>query len=271
MNNSHISAKIISYSLNSVTGAKLATLELEYPRYIHSELMTHRVFSRNASSSRAIPIERSIEKLKEDNWYPIFMQNKKGMAATEELSHSELLSAMSLWDECKRKAILNATYFKQLGVHKQIVNRILEPYSLIKVILTATDFDNFFKLRISPAAQQEIQALASNIKEAIDTSEPIILKPGEWHIPYIFPDESDKPLGYKLAVSAARCARVSYLNHDGIRDSGEDINLHNTLLEEGHFSPFEHQARAIDTYEYCANFYSFQQYRHQLYLTKGII
>ncbi len=262
MNNTdHISAKIILHSLNQETGAELVTFELEYPRYIHSELMTHRVFSRNAQSSRAIPVNKNIIAVSRSNWYPIFLFNRKGMAATDYITGDYLESVKDEWDFAKYDAISAAERLVELNVHKQIVNRILEPFSLIKVIVSATDLSNFFELRLAPGAQQEIQVLARKMKDALESSVPQRLSYREWHIPYISSDEMDLPLETRLKVSAARCARVSYLNHDGDREIDKDISLFNSLLSEKHMSPFEHQAYAEDEYLYFNNFYSFIQQR----------
>ena len=263
-NTDHITAKVILNSKNLHTNINLTTLELEYPRYIHSELMTHRVFSRNAQSSRAIPVERQIELIRDSKWYPIFMKNKRGMEAVEPLDEFEEVSAKGLWDKSKREAINNATYLKNLEVHKQITNRVIEPFSLIKVIVTATDFTNFFDLRLGSDAQQEIQVLAKKMKDAISNSSYQELMVGEWHLPYISIDEIGLPLDTKLKLSVARCARVSYLNHDKTKDLIKDIELHDFLLKSKHMSPFEHQATPSESEEYFANFNSFIQYRHSL-------
>ena len=262
MNNTdHIKAKVILHSENFHTEVPIYTLELEYPRYIHAEFMTHRVFSRNAQSSRAIPVEKAIELVASNNWYPIFMENQKGMAASIPLEGKELLEAKIWWNRAKDMAIYYAKILAGRGVHKQIVNRILEPYSLIRVIITATDFDNFFKLRLAKDAQQEIQILAQKMKDAIDLSEPQYLSYKSWHLPYIFEDEHELNIETKLKLSAARCARVSYLSHDGKRDLQKDIDLHDQLLSSKHMSPFEHQACAFSEDNYFKNFRSFGQYR----------
>jgi hypothetical protein len=253
------SVKLIEDSIHN--GYRLTTLELEYPRYIHSELMTHRVFSRNAQSSRAIPVHKLIERVEKDKWYPIWVENKSGMSADKSLDSKEIEECKYLWDVAKMEAIDKAWDLMDLGVHKQIVNRLLEPFSKIKVILSSTEWNNFFRLRIHPAAQQEMQELAILMKDALIASDPKKLDLGEWHLPYISQSERDTlPLETAVKVSAARCARVSYLNHDGTRDLQKDLDLHDQLKSEKHMSPFEHQATP-----YCrgtGNFREWMQYRY---------
>jgi hypothetical protein len=205
--------------------------------------MTHRVFSRNAQSSRAIPIEKMIERVKDSSWYPIFMENKRGMSANLELSGWRLETAKFLWDSAKLGACLSAELLSKIGLHKQIVNRLLEPFSTIKVIVSSTEWDNFFSLRIAPGAQQEIQELAIAMKKCLDESEPTLLEQNEWHLPYIRPEDRHK-LSFEdiRKISVARCARVSYLNHDKVLDYDKDITLYDTLKSERHLSPFEHVA-----------------------------
>ena len=256
------SVKIIKDSIYN--GNRLTTFELEYPRYIHPEVMTHRVFSRNAQSSRAIPVKKSIELIESDEWYPYFMKNKPGMSAEETLNTFDIANAKGLWKKAKREAINNARYLMNLGVHKQVVNRLIEPFSKIKVILTATEFDNFFKLRCHPAAQQEIQEIALKMKSAMYESLPNKLDIGEWHLPYITFEDEVWPIAAQKALSTARCARVSYLNHNGTRDPNKDIDLHNQLLAEKHMSPFEHVATPSAINEFRGNFKGWMQYRKEV-------
>lgn len=246
-----ISAKVICDSISS-SGVRLTTMELNYHRFIHSEVMTHRMFSRNASSSRAIPIEKMIKQVRENPAMPIHWgKNQSGMQAREEnivkdeyyegyaLFEYEggVVDAPTLWKNECAYTIQNVRKLSDAGYHKQVVNRLLEPFQWIKVIVTATEWDNFFKLRLHPDAQPEIALLASKMREAMDGSIPNILEPGEWHLPLSM--EGD--LLTKIKTSVAGAARISYNNHDGSnRTIEKDINLHNQLLISGHMSPFEH-------------------------------
>jgi hypothetical protein len=271
-------AKIIADSVNP-NGDRLTTIVCTYHRFIHSEVLTHRVFSRNSSSSRAIPVQKMIEKVKAENVMPLFWgKNQKGMSAKKEhnapiLNHfcdyktTVEYSRESAWENAKVNAIMMAEAYADAGYHKQIVNRILEPFSSITTIITATEYQNFFKQRCHPNAQPEIQALAIAMMEAYQESKPVELDWNDWHTPFVSDDEAtDQGLNLKarLMVATGRSARVSYLTHLGVRDVTEDIRLHNDLKGENppHLSPFEHCAVAqIGAY---ANFTGWQSYRSEI-------
>ena len=279
-----ISVKIICDSRYG--GDRLTTMELKYPRFIHAEFMTHRVFTRNASSSRAIPIQRQIDMIKEDTAMPIpWCKNQSGMQAREELTGQDLEDAKKLWLMARDEAIATAQGFIQVGAHKQIVNRILEPFSHITVLVTSDSWGNFFALRDHPDAQPEIRELARVMKAAMETSTPKSLGLGEWHLPYL--DDEDlaninnhmaessitrhKPNKWDVcimacAVSAARCARVSYLTHDRKRPTlEEDMNLFYRLAHANppHMSPCEHQAHPCREPSE-GNFRRWSQFRHTI-------
>ena len=292
-----ITAKVICDSICKQSKIRITTLELEYPRFIHSEFMTHRVFSRNASSSRAIPVAKMIQNIKNNPAMPIHWgANQPGMQARQELDPVAKEKAKARWLMAMAIAVEQAQDLNDLGAHKQIVNRILEPFTHIKVIVTATDYANFFALRDHEDAQPEIRELAVAMKKAIEESTPQLLGIGEWHLPYL--DEEDlKNIREHLeennitrhdlaqhqiwmmacAVSAARCARVSYLTHDGERPTlQKDLELYRHLINANppHMSPCEHQATPDihDMYEgwhrleLQANFSGWVQFRH---LIKG--
>lgn len=253
-----VEAKIVADSL-SPDGVRLTTMELCYPRFIHSEFMTHRVFSRNASSSRAIPVEKVIEQVRNNPAMPVHWgKNQPGMQAREEIQHVK--QAEDVWGWASSDAIASVEHLSDLGLHKQVANRLLEPFQHIKVIVTATEWDNFFKLRLHPDAQPEMMVLAERIKEAMEGSSTKKLEPGEWHLPYVefdvisrgyFDNNEIRQHWYDMdsavKCSVARCARVSYLNHDNSTpDIEKDIALADRLLKDGHMSPFEHQATPMD-------------------------
>ena len=275
-----ISAKVICDSI-SPSGVRLTTMELNYHRFIHAEAKTHRILSlddeeyeivlkqdvdlmddpmlsRNASSSRAIPVKRMIKQVAENPAMPIHWgKNQAGMQAREELPEIEIDVVKSDWNYASKRMAEIATLMSEMDLHKQIVNRILEPFQWIKVIVTATEWDNFFKLRLHKDAQPEIQELARCMKTAMDESIPAELHPGEWHLPYVdlvdFDDSGD-PITEAIKCSVARCARISLLNHDNSTPNIEkDIALADMLLAAGHMSPFEHIATpmnfAKDTFE----------------------
>ena len=256
-------AKVICDSVNVMTGDRLTTMIIKYHRFIHSEILAHRSLSRNSSSSRAIPINKLIQNVIDDDVYPLHWgKNQKGMQAFKEISASDIEQAKRLWEVARNNAINSARQLVDLGVHKQVVNRILEPFSTITVIVSSTEWSNFFKQRCHPDAQPEIRILANEMYNAYNNSNPRELAVGAWHIPLI--DDCNDLIGISqaLKISAGRCARVSYLNHEGKRNIEDDVALHDKLLSSNpkHLSPFEHQAVQTKS-EYFGNFRGFKQYR----------
>lgn len=249
-----ISVKIITDSIcHGTFSPRLTTVVATYPRFIHSELLTHRVFSRNSASSRAIPIDKDIEQVSTTPAIPIHWgANQRGMQAEGEITDKD--TALEAWLRARDSAVYHATELKALGLHKQIVNRVLEPFFLITTIITATEWENFLKLRTAPPAQPEIRELALKIQKALNSSTPQDLDPDTGlHAPFIQPDETHLPLLEQAQLSAARSARVSYLTHEGKRDHDKDFELFNRLVQEGHWSPLEHVARPVNTFFHAAD------------------
>lgn len=248
---------------STYNGHRITTLELVYPRYIHSELMTHRAFSRNASSSRATPVAVLTEEVKND---PIFFdyvgKNKSGMVAGEELTAEELAAFKRDWYELGSyvsDAVLSMAH--RYNIHKQTLNRALEPWSRIRTLVTATEWDNFFNLRLAPDAQPEMNSLAQAMQEAMLVSEP---KATILHTPYV--KEGDCEIDLRVPISVARCARVSYGRVNGKASTiDEDLELYERLKLAGHLSPFEHVATGMARGQY-ANFTGWQSLRSQLHL-----
>lgn len=233
--------------LDSVSpeGIRLTTMEVTYPRFIHAEFMTHRVFSRNSASSRAIPVKKQLEKIKNDPAMPIrFGTNQPGMQAGPPLVDYAEYLAYEDWRDAADSAATHAEYLQRHNIHKEVTNRILEPFMWHTVIVTAVDFENFFNQRCSPLAQPEIEALANAMREAYNYTRPTVLHHGGWHMPYLQEDELDLALEVRIRISAARCARVSYLTQNGVRDYSEDLNLFSRLVDADppHYSPLEHVA-----------------------------
>lgn len=254
-------AKVICDSVNP-NGDRMTTFVLTYHRMIHSEFMTHRMLSKNSSSSRAIPVEKMIALVESQEVYPLHWgKNQKGMSARQEIDNIEL--AREIWGEARQDAIKHAKRLVEIGVHKQVVNRLLEPFSTITVICSGTEYQNFFDQRCHPDAQPEIRALANAMKAAYEESIPERLDAGDWHIPLI---KEIPTVGDLIKISVGRCARVSYLNHEGKDDPKADIALHDRLLasKPPHLSPFEHVAIALPSSEKRANFTGFQSYRNIL-------
>jgi len=258
-------AKILADSVNP-NGQRLTTMSLTYPRCIHSEFMTHRMFSRNSASSRAIPFEKMIENILADPFIPIkWGKNQKGMQAYEEFEAGSAvaLASESAWVECMKSTVRRAKVMHEMGLHKQIVNRLVEPWMWITVIASATCWDNFFKLRCHEAAEPHIQKIAYMARDLREAAEPTALDWGQWHLPLTGFDGDDELLSNDLVkVSVARCARVSYLTHEGVRDVEADIKLHDRLLGNGHWSPFEHAAVCHEEDVFSGNFVNgWRQYR----------
>lgn len=269
VNAGQMEVSVIADSI-SEAGKRITTFQLKYWRAIHSEVMTHRVFSRNASSSRAIPVTKMIDQVRNNPAMPIHWgANQSGMQAKAEIS--QINRAELQWDLASELAALKAEKLNDIGLHKQIVNRVLEPFQHIHVVLTATEFDNFIELRYHEDAQPEIYALAYLIKDQLETHKPKLLKAGEWHLPYI---QNHEYLAYDnatlLKISTARCCRVSYLTHDNQEPSVEaDLALYERLVGSVplHASPTEHQARSNMSFEdtkYQSNFSGWVQHRKLL-------
>ena len=269
------SAKVILDSINPHNGIRLITSELTYPRFIHAEFMTHRMFSRNAASSRAIPTKKMIKMVLDNPAMPVYWgENKKGMSADFETVFAG--SCEQIWLSARDYAVKHVEDLRRMKLHKQITNRIMEPWKWITVICSATQFSNFFALRDHEDAQPEIAHLARLWKTVQDESTPV---EREWHIPYIQDDEQNLDLALRRKLGTARCARVSYLTHDGVRSLDKDETLYERLLtggSSGHWSPFEHVAKATDEMEvrrdfitgakksapiWCGNFQGWIQWR----------
>lgn len=252
-----VSAEVVLAS-RSPEGITLWTMALTYPRFIHPEFLTHRKFSRNASSSRAIPIMKSILAVLKNSAAPVeWGSNKSGMQAGAELTGWRKAVTKAAWHGAKYAAVGAAWVMAKAGAHKQIANRVLEPWSHITVLVSATDWANWDALRRHPDADPTIQRLAEAIFEAQQAyrlaGKIQDLKPGEWHLPYV--TEADReaaavlrprdPISLLKEISSARCARVSYLTHDNMVPSvDKDRNLFIRLAHHDpmHASPLEHQA-----------------------------
>lgn len=262
------SVKILADSVNAANGRRITTWELSYPRFIHSEIMTHRMLSKNSASSRAIPVSKLIERVRKDPVKPVWWgANQAGMQAKAELVGWRRWLAEWLWLQFRWFAILAAWSMLKIGLHKQIANRILEPWMFITIIMTATEHENLFKLRCHPDAQPEFQHIALMMRELYRNSTPMKVLPGQWHIPLVDGDDIDAIMENRITVqelvqiATGRCARVSYLTHDGKRDFKADLDLHDKLKTSGHWSPFEHCAMAVEGDTWIGNFQGWKQYR----------
>lgn len=257
------SARVLADSVGP-SGKRLTTMEITYPRFVHSEFMTHRMFSRNSASSRAIPIGKMIGRVIDDPVLPVWWgKNQAGMQATEELDEDARVNAEAVWLHARDEAIGRVQVLSAIGLHKQIANRLLEPWMWITVIVSATEWVNFFGLRCHPDAQPEIRKIAEMMRELYQSSRPRETDAGIWHLPLVGSDDLMGGYGERdlKKISVGRCARVSYLTHDGKRDPQADIDLCDRLSTSGHWSPFEHVAVALEKPEHCGNFIGWRQYR----------
>ena len=321
MTKNTINAKIVADSIDP-RGNRITTFVLTYPRIIHAEMMTHRVFSRNAASSRAIPFNKMVKSVLDDPFIPIAWQkDHKGMQGTEYFTESEFIDIepeyaedpnvtnvlaiphlKSIWLHAKESAISMSVALNKSKSTKQLCNRLLEPYQWYTCLVTTTELENFYKLRcpqytngydetfrsrkdyINGTAEPEmyptsevgwwsisksgaeihIQALAEAMWDAQNESKPSLLGDGEWHIPFgdKFSTSELRKLEESLntrdrtrlaiSIATARCARLSYMTFDGEINYEKDIALHDQLLASGHYSPFEHCARAMSNEEYVS-------------------
>lgn len=249
-----ITAKIVADSV-SQAGVRIVTFELTYPRFIHAELMTHRVFSRNSASSRAIPIKKMMQAVYDSPAEPLHWgANQKGMQARAQLTGFRRFLARFLWSTHRWYSLCHVWLLEKVGLHKQISNRLLEAHSHIKVLVTSTLWENFFQLRAHPDAQPEMHELAQVMIDAAHCSIPDELKEDEWHLPYIgAADRQDKfvleqgidSITKLKLISAARCARISYTTIDhNYASVPQDYKLGYQLVNQYplHASPLEHQA-----------------------------
>jgi thymidylate synthase ThyX len=249
----------------SEAGIRLTTMEVTFPRFVLAEFNTHRVLSRNSASSRAIPTSKMLERVDQDPVFPVeWGRNQKGMSASELLTSEDEEEARRAWLDARDAAVEQAQRLSHLKVHKQVVNRLLEPFLWHTVIVTATEWRNFFDLRCAPNAQPELRAAAIMMRDAIGKSEPQSVKNNDWHLPLLQPDERDLDLETKKKIAAARCARVSYLTHAGAREIEKDLELFERLRTDRHLSPFEHVATPANDVAFHANFRGWVQMRQEI-------
>lgn len=260
------SAKVICHS-KAPNGEELITMEVEFHRFILAEVNTHRVLSRNYQSSRAVPIEKMIEQVKTDPAIPIHWgKNQRGMVADEEQNELVSNNQYTVEDWWKLSALSAARFAEELhlaGYHKQIVNRLLEPFIWTKGVITTTKegWESVFKLRLHKDSQPEFQALAKKIKEAIDESEPDELDYGSYHLPYVeHPRVGDFNLKDAIKISTSCTAQVSYRVLDDSLEKALKVYGMLNLPVDGvypedppHFSPAEHVVKVVDEYYMAEN------------------
>lgn len=260
-----ITAKIIADS-ESDDGNRMTTMEIEYPRFILAELNTHRMLSKNSASSRAIPVRAMHKHIRENTAAPVSWGiNQPGMKAREDLVGADLSWAKYTWSKARDSAIDYAQQLADLSIHKQITNRITEPWMLMKTVISGTEWANFFWLRNHPDAQPEIQVLASKMKHAMDESNPEYITYNEWHLPYVrsvrnrygtleYLDTENNLMSLVDArvVSASCCAQVSYRKSDDSLEKAQRVFAQLIESVPAHASPIEHQATPMPYEVMCA-------------------
>lgn len=233
-------ARVVLDSLHPENGARLTTLELNYPYIIHAEFMTHCAFARNAASSRAIRTSKMIKAVQSDPFiprrFPRTANPDLGMNPDGFLEGDEAAEAERAWMEAMDWGLNGARVLSGLKVHKQIASRVLMPFMHIRTLASATEWENFYNLRSDSNAQDQIQDLAISMSYAMGSSVPV---PRRHHLPFILEGEPED-----FMASAGRCARISYLQHNNSIDMAKDIERGLSLKKSGHMSPFEHQGIA---------------------------
>jgi hypothetical protein len=271
-----IYAKVIERSRSYYTGVVLTTLEVRFHRFILAEVNTHRMFSRNSASSRAIPTHKRIESVMTDPAMPLeWGRNQKGMQAGELLPDSDAALCESSWIKARDAAVEHAQRLMKIGAHKQVVNRILEPFLWHTAVISSTDWDNWEEQRIHPDAQPEIRELARHMRDAMAVTDDRLVK-DDFHTPYITIEEHNSLSTLdRIAISSARCAGTSYRPFDAGADEDmvaiakRNLDLYTRLVSHRpmHASPLEHiAAPALESERPSGNFRGWHQWRHMVQL-----
>lgn len=285
------SAKVIEHSV-APNGEELITLEIELHRFILPEFNTHRCMSRNFQSSRAVPVEKMLDQVADNPAIPVHWgANQRGMQAEGELSGQKLDDVKRIWLKAAKHAREYVAILQSLGLHKQLANRLIEPFMWTKGVVTTTreGYESFFKLRSHKDAQPEIKTLSDAMREAIEDSEAVYKKYGEYHLPYFsFGGAYTMPSYMKkqdlihdaIKISTSCCAQISYRSLDDSLEKAKKIYDMLNLPENGvykedppHLSPAEHVAKIVNqtaSDRSSGNFHSsvFWQYRKALEIGK---
>lgn len=263
------SARVVLDSINS-SGQRLTTFEVTAHRFVLAEINTHRALSRNYRSSRAVPFTKLLAEANNPAMPVSYVKNRPGMVGTDQMNESEIAVTRFWWCKAAEAAVAGAQALSETHIHKSIVNRVLEPYLFVHGVISATEWNNFYSLRLAPDAQPEFQLLAKAMEAARNANTPRKLIPGQWHLPYVDeyadaerldkhlfglgrhgygPAECREILSGMCKLSVARVARVSIKPHDGSNiDVAKDIKLHDKLFVDHHMSPFEHAAMADEAH-----------------------
>lgn len=262
-------AEVIQHSV-SPEGKEIITFSVKYGLIVHSEWIRHRLLSNSVKSNRAVSMKQIRKEVIEDPYVPIkFGGQQAGMVAIDEDQFGYAKVCRWLWKNSRWGAVGVHWLFEKLKLHKEITNRILNPWQWVRSTTTATDYDNFYKLRLHKDAQKDINVIAKAMHEALQLSEPMLINAGEYHVPYVsrrrtgngeleYYDSDGTQLNTQQAIEAscARCARSSYDNHDGTKASyfnratakgRSDQEIYQDLINSDpvHGSCGEHQATPL--------------------------
>ena len=241
----------------SPDGKRLTTFVITFPRIILCEVNTHCALSKNTSSSRAIPYARPKgerkpgqpptmrEMVLENPYMPMHWgRNEKGMQASTELNPDEIAKCKKGIEALRTHTVAQCDVLWEYGMHKQDINRYLEPWAWTTQVITGTEWANFYALRTDRFAHPAFQLISRMMFLRMRASVPKPLAVGEWHLP--FTDEEDYAR-WKISdlkrISVSRTARVSYNTMDGVRDTAKDFDLYDKLIASfpKHMSPTTHQ------------------------------
>lgn len=270
-------ATVLADSISSA-GKRLVTFEVTFPRKLLAEVNTHRVAAKNTSSSRAIPVTKVIEAVKNDPFLPRAIGlAEPGMQSSQFLDKDKT----KLVQEQIRALAMNATATARhlldvYGLHKQVINRYLEPWLMVTQAISFTDIENFFAQRCHPTAEPDMRVLAWCMADVYyRDSKPVHAPLGSWHLPYVTEEERARmPIEMQKKISVARLARTSYRLDGGFApDPEKELSIFDKLLagllsekedEPLHMTPFEHVATPsafADKVSGC--FRGWEQYRHE--------
>lgn len=238
-------------------GPRLTTIEATLPRSVAADLLSYRAFSRTMPPNRQLDLKTMIEAVRKDPVNPTL---------TSLTPKAQLLGKVE-WRKALEVAIERAEHLGggDIGMGADVVARLLEPFSWLTIVITSTEWANFFAQRCRPHGQPEIQHLAELMRAAYASSKPEKVAMKEWHLPYIDESERSTPVEKLRMVSIVRCSRVSALNAEGQRDAEADLALYDKLIGDGdaggNWSPFEHVATPADDVKFYGNLRGWRQFR----------
>lgn len=254
-----IVARIILDSINA-NGNRMTTYEVEYPRFILAEVNTHCMLEKNSASSRAIPVGTMLDMIELSPAMPVsWGHNNPGMQSKTLMDSVREANAIKVWLDAAKAAIGFSRIMADpdgINGHKQIANRLSENYQTMKSVISGTEWENFFWLRDRDDADPTFRELARVMNECRRNSVPTLLKPGQWHLPYVtrvddryFSGNIEIPLDVAKKISASCSAQVSYRKlNDSVEQAQRVFGMLNLESEEkpAHASPICHQATPMN-------------------------